>query len=135
MSFSLETEVNVKRGRESSEHRLMKRLIARVFTLLGWLVLFEKSYSDVIAFKCTNVTGLRLVCAEAENTLRNVIRNANRNFANGCDAVLILVPNDDLLAAVRRKVNKDLSRTQWSKVGITTLRQIEQAIQRLERRY
>jgi hypothetical protein len=112
----------------------MKILIARVFTLLGWLVLFEKLYSDVISIKCTNDGGLKLDGSEAETSLRNMIRNVNRNFANGCDSVLILVPTNDLLVAARRKVNKELSPQQRSRVGITTISQMEKTIKRLEGR-
>jgi len=125
--------MQLNRGHEKMEHRAMKQLIAKLFTLLDFLVFFEERECDVVAWKCQANGHVRLVGIEAERSTRNLIRNVTRDLARGCCIVLIVVPVDALRTAARRQVQQYLPDF-GTKVGITTASAIEQVIARLEER-
>jgi hypothetical protein len=121
------------RAGESPNHLQGKILLARLFDLLGYLSFFERWLSDVVAQKLVNGR-LRRICAEYERSMRNVIRNLTRNFTAGCDAMVTLVPDEKLRAAMRRKLKRELPRDQWTKVGIVTMSELQRVVARLEAR-
>ena len=130
------TVLNGHYGHETQQHRAMKRVIARLYRLLGWLVLFEQQFCDVVAWRCGPSGCVRIVGIEAErHATRHVCVNVQRNLAKGCQRVLMVASNEQLRAALKRIVRGNLSHDVCKKVGITTIEQIERTISRLEARH
>jgi hypothetical protein len=73
----------------------------------------------VVAFRPAD-RGLRTVCGEHETTLRNVRSNVRRDFAKGCRALVILVPDEPSRAAVRRLLRREFPRALQSRIGVIT---------------
>ena len=122
--------MNLRYRNEHDAHLGMKLLLALAFSLLSYLVAFEEQLCDAVLFKI--VCGKRrIVAGEAERSVRNVVRNVKRNLSSNCDSVIILVPDEKLRGAVRRKLQRDLPRQDWTRVGVVTVGQIERFIQRL----
>ena len=119
------------RGQETADHRRMKELIAKLFTLLGYLVFFEEQLTDVVAWKLRS-GGPRIVGIEAERSPRNVLRNVRRDLARGCNVVLVVAANENLQAAIRRKLQRELPPEHLRKIAVTTITRTERAIERLE---
>ena len=122
-----------RRGHETEHHRAMKRALARLWTLLGWMVLFEEQLCDVVAWKCRADGRMFILAIEAERSTRN-IRNVTRNLSRRCDRVLVTVTDETLRIAFRRKLWSVLLHDLLVKVGVTTIKRIEQTITRLEKR-
>ena len=109
----------IKRGRESALHRAGKLALGRLLTTRGFLVLFEHLLADLVAFRRAH-SELRIVCGEHETTLRNVRNNVRRDFAKGCSALVILVPDASSRAAVRRLLRREFSHDIQSRIGVIT---------------
>jgi hypothetical protein len=125
--------LNDRHGREKPLHRAMKQTVAKLYLLLGWIILFEEQLCDVVAFKCRPNGRLRLVGVEPQTVAtRHVCVNVRRDLAGGCAVVLLVAPSQQVRAALKRIIRRDLPRELWLKVGFTTVEQIQQAIARLE---
>ena len=124
----------MKHGHETKEHLLMKYLIAMLFRRIGWTIFFEYLLCDVVAQRCLSTGVLQIMGVEAERSTRNLINNVTRDLKRGCNRVLVVVPNPETRHAVQYKLRTGLSPTLRKKVGITTLEQIQRAINTLERR-
>ena len=122
----------MRHGHETIEHLNMKHLIATFFGLLGWMVLFEHLLSDVVAAKVTSSGRLRIVCGEAERKNTTACRNIIKDQSRGCDSVISVVRSERQRAALRRKLQQNLPREMWTKVGIVTIGQIAERVERLE---
>lgn len=95
----------MKRGHETLNHVRGKALLAELLKSQGYWILVEHKCSDVVAVK--NIQGrLRMVCAEHELSPRNTISNIQRNFRQGCDAIIILVASEKLRLAIRNKLRR-----------------------------
>lgn len=123
--------MNQNRGHETDEHRHMKLVIATLFTLLGYMVLFEEKLTDVVAWKVGG-NRTRLLAIEAERSRRNVLRNVRRDLNGGCQSVLLVATGDPLAAAIRRCLNRGLEPHELKRVGVTTISRIEQAIHKIQ---
>lgn len=109
----------IKRGCESALHRAGKLALGRLLATRGFLVLLEHRLADVVAFRFAQ--GLRrIVCGEHDTTLRRIRSNVRRDFARGTNALVILVPNDAVRAAVRRLLRREFSRDLQSRIGVIT---------------
>ena len=111
--------MGIKRGRESARHRTGKLALGRLLASRGFLVLFEHLLADLVAFRRVH-RELRIVCGEHETTLRNVRNNVRRDFAKGCSALVILVPEASSRAAVRRLLRREFSPNVQSRIGVIT---------------
>jgi len=109
----------INHGRESPEHCEGKRALGCLLSHRKFFVLFEHRLADVVAFRQTHGRR-RIICGEHELTNRNVRRNVQRDFANGCNAIVILVPNESARASVRRLLRREFPRHIWTCVGIVT---------------
>lgn len=107
------------RGRESALHRAGKLGLGRLLASRGFLVLFEHLLADMVAFRCAH-SELRIVCGEHDTTLRNVRNNVHRDFAKGCSALVILVPDASSRAAVRRLLRREFSHDIQCRIGVIT---------------
>lgn len=122
----------MKHGHENTVHLNMKRLIAKLFTLLGWLVLFEEQLCDVLAWRINATGRLRLLAIEAERTNAHAPQNAAKDMARRCDSVLSVVCSERQRLALRRKLQRELPRKTWTKVGIVTIAQIARRLEQVE---
>jgi hypothetical protein len=111
--------MNIYRAHESSQHPEGKWNLGRLLSHRRFLVLYEHMLADVVAFRASEGV-LRVVCAEHELTRRNMRRNVERNFANGCAAMVMLVPDESARAAARRLLRREFSRSVWIRIGILT---------------
>jgi hypothetical protein len=107
------------RGNETTDHLNGKSALAVLWEQRGHQCLFEEGLSDVVAIRVAGGKK-RIICNEYERSTRNLARNVWRDFFRGCDALLILVPDEKLQAAARRKLNRDFPRSIWTKVSIVT---------------
>jgi len=111
--------MNIYRARESSKHPEGKQDLGRLLSRRRFLVLYEHKLADLVAFRAAAVA-LRILCGEHDLTRRNMRRNVARNFANGCTAMIILVPNEPARAAARRLLQREFPRSIWTRIGILT---------------
>jgi len=110
----------INRGRERQLHLAGKRMLGLLLSSRKFLALFEHKLADVVAFRLGRGGGRRIVCGEHELTNRNVRRNVQRNFFNGCSAMVILVPEERARTAIRRLLRREFPRHIWTRVGILT---------------
>ena len=111
--------MSIYRAHESSQHPEGKRNLGRLLARRQFLILYEHKLADVVAFRAGNGT-LRVLCGEHDLTHRNMRRNVERNFANGCAAMIMLVPNESARAAARRLLRREFPRAIWTRIGILT---------------
>lgn len=84
---------NGQRGHETVEHRVLKRETITILRSCGYtLTLPEYICCDIVASRRPG-KHQHVLAVEIERSRRNVLRNLNRNFAQGCDAVLIVCPD------------------------------------------
>lgn len=107
----------------------MKRLIDRLFTLLGWFVCFERKLTDLLAWRLLSNGRIDSLGIEAERSTRNLIPNLSRDFSNGCHRVLVVTPDERLRVAVRRKLQRELPREMWTKVSVVTMHSLHRALE------
>jgi hypothetical protein len=107
------------RARENSTHPRGKADLGRLVSRRGFLVLYEHKLADVVAFRSA-MGGVRIVCGEHDQRVYTVSPNVQRNFRNGCHAMVILVPDEYVRATVRRRLCRDFPRSIWTRVGIVT---------------
>lgn len=122
----------MKHGHESSEHIHMKKLIAMLFTLLGWIVLFEEQLVDLVVWKCNPAGRMRILAIELERTNQHAVCNVKKDLSRQCDSVVSVVLNERQRSALRRKLQQGLPREMWTKVGIVTIGQIAERVEQLE---
>jgi hypothetical protein len=121
----------MNRGNETEEHKMMKMLLGYLFILLGYFVFYEDGLSDVLAVK-TRENRRWLVAGEAERTTTDhLVYNVERSLRRGADRIVILVP-DVSATAVRQKLQHQLPRATWTKVGVVTVSQLHRTIARLQ---
>lgn len=96
--------MNRNRG-ESQAHLEAKPAIGFLFDDPGWSVFFEHCNADVLALHHASrfVSGI-----EIEASPRNVLRNIERNMANGCHAVAVVSLTDRYLNQIKNKIQKHL---------------------------
>lgn len=111
----------------------MKKIIARLFLLLGWLVLFEEKLADLVVWKLGAARRMRILAIEAERTNVHADFNVTKDLSRGCDSVLSVVLSERQRVALRRKLQRELPREIWTKVGIITIGQVSRNIERLEK--
>jgi hypothetical protein len=99
------TEISgVQRGHETAEHRTSKLEIIASLRGCGYdPVICEHEYCDIVAVRTVN-SARQTLAVEMERSPRNVLRNIERNFAHGCDVVLIVCPDVRILTEVTRKI-------------------------------
>ena len=111
--------MNIHRAHESSQHPEGKGDLGRLLSRRQFLVLYEHKLADVVAFRAVQGS-MRVLCGEHELTRRNMRRNVERNFANGCAAMVMLVPDESARAAARRLLRREFPRSVWTRIGILT---------------
>lgn len=111
--------MHLHRARENSTHPRGKADLGRLLSRCGFLVLYEHKLADVVAFRPAQ-GGVRIVCGEHDQRVYTVSPNVQRNFRNGCHAMVVLVPDESVRAAVRRRLCRDFRRGIWNRVGIIT---------------
>jgi hypothetical protein len=117
--------LNFHRGHETEEHRADKLRTGVNLRRGGFeIVLYEERGSDVFASTGFGVSRRRL-CVEIENSCKHVLPNLEKDFARGCDAVLILCPNFQVLGAVARRLSKYLPAEFREKVGLATVNTLD----------
>ncbi len=93
--------MNPRRGHESTIHLEAKTAIGQLFNAPNWSVFYEQRNADILVMH--NAT--RFVAAiEVESSPRNVLRNLDRNFAYGCQAVAVISLTERYLAQITVKV-------------------------------
>ena len=125
MSNSTKSKRNFRQKNESEQHRQMKQAVVELYKSLDWYVFIERGRTDVLVCKCRDGRLLKLG-VEPDRTPRNVVQNAVRNFANGCDILLFVVLTESARRAIRRKINVNFAPEVSRKVAITTLHAIQQ---------
>lgn len=111
--------MNIHRAHENPLHPEGKGDLGRLLSRRQFLVLYEHKLADVVAFRAVQGS-LRVLCGEHELTRRNMRRNVQRNFANGCAAMVMLVPDESACAAARRLLRREFPRSVWTRIGILT---------------
>jgi hypothetical protein len=106
-------------AKESLPHIRGKQDLGRLLSRREFLVLYEHMLADVVAFRRAK-QGLHIVCGQHDRRTHTVRRNVQRDFANGCHAMVILVPNKSARAAARRLLRREFPRSVWTRVGIIT---------------
>lgn len=109
----------INHARESALHRDGKLALGRLLSIRGFLILFEHLLADLVAVR-RGIDGLRILCGEHDTTIRNVGNNVRRDFARGCNSLVILVPDESARAAVRRLLRRDFSRHIQTRIGVLT---------------
>lgn len=95
--------MNPRRGRESKLHIEAKVIAGNLFPAPEWTVFFEQRDADVLVLHNAN----RFVAAiEVESTPRNVLRNIERDLANGCHAVATITLQQRLHLQICNKIRK-----------------------------
>ncbi len=92
--------MNVNRGRETVQHRQLKRRVSDAFLESGWYVAPEHLGADLVVFYPRS--GL-VMAVEIERSPRHVLVNLQRDLQRGCHLVLIIVPNERMKAKVERR--------------------------------
>ena len=101
---SSKSPINQARGGEKKRHREIKLLIAALLTRAGYDVLFEQKCCDVVGVKLRKDGTLFILGVEAERSTKNVLRNIQRNLANGIHKVLVVAESKRLKRAIQRKI-------------------------------
>ena len=111
-----------QRGHESDEHRSLKPAVISVLEQLGFeIALCEHRYCDVVAVKLADKSSF-VLAVEIERSVRNLLRNLDRDFTKGrADAVLVVSPNFETMAAIARKLARTLTEPQRARVGLANL--------------
>ena len=111
---------------QSDFHRTKKAETGDFLHRVGFsLIFFEKRYCDVLAVKRINGRQYTLG-AEIEFSVRNLLRNIQRNLQTlGCDGVLVIVPDFQVLGEVARKLSRELAPEFRNKVGVATFRTLQ----------
>lgn len=91
----------MNRGHETTSHREMKHHVAGVLQRRGWVVRFEASEADVVAFR----RGLgRIWCLECERSAKWIVRNVERDQSSGAFGVVVVALTEGIASAARRQV-------------------------------
>ncbi len=107
------------RGHETPEHRVLKPEVAALLRDMGFdPVLCEHEHCDVVAVRSN---GKGVLGVEIERSKRNLLRNLTRNFARGCDDVLVVCPNFASAAEASRALARHLPACQQGKVALATI--------------
>ncbi len=116
--------LNIKRGRESDEHRRMKEEVRALLFDSGYLAVFPE-------LKCCDLVAVRFVdgivsslAVELERSSRSVVSSARRNFKNGCDSTLIVASSETVYDSCVRTLRKRLSVDLVEKTFINTFEQL-----------
>ena len=91
--------MNAHRGHESQVHREAKQQIAALFKAPDWTVFFEQHNADIVMLH--NFSGT-IIAIEAECSPRNVLRNIQRNFEQGCHATATISINSKYLNQINK---------------------------------
>ena len=116
--FTIHT-MNFYRAHESPQHPEGKQDLGWLLSRRRFLILYEHMLADLVAFRPSKGK-MRVLCGEHQLTRRNMRRNVERNFANGCDAMVMLVPDESARAAARRFLCRNFPRSVWTRIGILT---------------
>lgn len=105
------------RGHETGEHRALKAAAA------GWLeaagfdpVLIEHGGCDVVAVRRDG----EVLAVEVERSKRNLLRNLERNFAQGGRSVWVITPDFASAAEVARAVSRHVPAAQQGRIALAT---------------
>jgi len=104
-------------GHETKDHRIGKRVLAAFWSARGYLCLWEEGNCDVVALQLREHKR-RVIANEYERSSRNAIKNARRDLSRGADAVLIVVADEQLRHRIRRKLRRELARSEWTRVAV-----------------
>ena len=114
---------NINRARESDDHRRMKDEARSILLESGYPAVYpERKCCDLVAVRLAGPSVVSLA-VEVERSPRNVVRNAQRNFENGCDATLILSSNTTVYDSCVRTLRKRLAVDLVEKTFINTFPQ------------
>jgi hypothetical protein len=115
---NLRKTIQVNRGNECEDHLALKRMAGDFMVRCGFdTVLYEHLCCDVVGSKSIG-SSRRTVGTEIERSSRNLLRNLNRDFAQGCDFVLIVCPTFQSIGEISRKLARELPLPLHPKVGI-----------------
>ena len=120
----------INRASEKKLHLQGKLALALLFSSRRFMVLFERRLADLVAFRRTS-TGMRVVCGEHDTTVRTVARNVRRDFANGCNSLVILVQQETQRAAIRRLISREFSDRIQHRTGIITYEDCDRQLKKL----
>ena len=111
-----------QRGHESDEHRSLKHAVITVLGQLGFdIALCEHQFCDIVAVKLDDKSSF-VLAVEIERSVRNLLHNLDRDFTKGkADAVLVVSPNFETMAAIARKLARALTEPQRARVGLANL--------------
>lgn len=109
-----------RHGRETADHQRGKGVLTEFWLRRGYDCFGEENNVDVLAVRISDGKR-RIVTSEYERSTRNVVRNCRRNLCGGATVVLVVVPNHQLAAAVRRKLRREFSRAEWVRVAVVLL--------------
>jgi hypothetical protein len=80
----------------------MKQHVAGVLQRRGWVVRFEATNADVVAFR----PGLgRIWSLECERSAKWIVRNVLRDQSSGASGVVVVALTEGIVAAARRQVS------------------------------
>ena len=104
-----------RRGNETSCHFDMKERVSRILKSEGFVVLTEHKGADVVAYELEEG---KAICLEMERSFKNLKRNWKRNSANGCEAHIVVAPDEKTLKRYRSKIEErgvggDLARIEF----------------------
>ncbi len=107
----------INRGHESPLHRALKQETSNLLPRLGFqFVLCEYLCADIVAMGYGGV-----LAVEVELSVRNVLRNLERDFANGCNLALVVCADLQTLRAVARKLDRELPAQLRDRVGLVSI--------------
>ncbi|MBX7255926.1 MAG: hypothetical protein K1Y02_06160 [Candidatus Hydrogenedentes bacterium] len=98
---------SVRRGRESDEHVMLKLRLLHLCRKAGYIVQCEEGNSDLVV---CNPRKRDIACIEVERSVRHVCNNLERDFALGCNRVIIVTTS----ATLKRRIEELLCRRVWA---------------------
>ena len=112
------------RGHESELHRTLKRTVRDLLPHLGF-------HSAVCEHLCCDIVAMSfggVLAVEVELSPRNVLKNLQRDFAQGCDFALIICPDLQTLGEVARKLARELPSEFRDRTGIADVATMQRVL-------
>ncbi len=116
-----EYNLNISRGHETEEHRLLKREVLAILRENGFAVaLAESGNCDVVAIREQGMAR-EILALEIERNPKHAVANLHRDFQQGARRVLILSPDFQVLGQVARKLTRKLPQDLWPRVALADI--------------
>lgn len=100
------------------DHDICQNEITDLAHRLGCGVVREHNHCDAVVVP---PYGAGIIAVEVERSARNVLRNISRNYAQGCERVLIVCPDFKTLGEVARKLSRHLPTEFSDRTAMVTL--------------